>query len=148
MTNLFTTATAFRIEGCDRYESPEECIVNWAEDSEGWRVGERFSVTVHAYGICERQHLDYDNMSDDVMTMVEEAWADANMNLLGMLRSDPDAYRACKQTVWTALAEFAATLPVTKLTDKPVASRTYSADEVLTVLREAKPKRFREVANG
>jgi hypothetical protein len=150
----FESAKSYRIAGCDHYDSPEECLVSWADDTEGRirrgrvdpeelrRAG---NVTVYAYSLAEREHLDLDSMSDDVMTNFEEAYADANLNLTNNIDrlKDPRAYDTCKRAIWTALAEFAETLPVTKLADKPVASRTYSADEVIAVLREVKPAWFK-----
>jgi hypothetical protein len=149
----FNNAAAYRIGGHDRYDTPEECLVEWVDaeclrtaDATRWAA----SVTVHAYAIRERQQLDLDDMSDVMMTTFEEAYADENLrphDSIDKLK-DHDAYRTCKAAIWQALSNFEATLPVTKLTDKPIASRTYSADEVLAVLREVKPAWFKETASG
>jgi hypothetical protein len=149
----FDKAAAYRIDGHDRYDTPEECLVEWA-DAECLRTADAtrqaVSVTVHAYATRERQQLDVDNMSDVMMTTFEEAYADENLrpqDSVDELKSR-NAYRNCKHAIMSALLSFEGTLPVTKLTDRPIASRTYSADEVLAVLREVKPAWFKEVANG
>ena len=153
----FNSAKSYRIDGYDHYETPEACLVEYGDKDP--RLGEfdmaeaireAGPVTVHAYAIAPRDVLNLDNMSDRIMTMFEEEFADANLRLLDdidRLKSQA-AYRDCKTAVWLALGSYQDSLPVTRLEDKPFASKSYSADEALAVLRELKPGWFREVSNG
>lgn len=153
----FNTAKSYQIEGYDKYESVGECLAAWvAGDSDGdggftdGYIRSLFMPTVHAYRLADRVHLGLDNMSDDMMTTFENAFADENLCVtddIDRLKS-ADAYRRCKNAIWTALAEFEESLPVTRLETKPFASRAYTADEVIAILREVRPRWFREVANG
>lgn len=150
MTDL-STAKSYQIEGYDKYESAEECVVEWATDfASVAQVLERAPVTVHAYRLVEHSALDLDNLSDEMMTTFEEVYADEYLGRWDDIDKlkEHDAYYRCKQAIWAALAQFAETLPVTRLESKPFASHAYTPDEVVAILREVRPGWFREVANG
>lgn len=155
----FNTAKSYQIEGYDKYESVGECIAAWVDSEYGVYplvpINDRVlrgmgSVTIDAYRIAPRVVLDTERLAESALTSFEEAFSDANLNLtddVDKLKSFV-AYRECKSCVWEALQRFEESLPVTRLEPKPFASRTYTSDEVIAILREVRPRWFREVANG
>lgn len=156
----FESAKSYQIEGYDHYDSPAECLASWADEFVTFHRSSEFLneemlrvstlPVVNAYRLAERANLKLDNMSDDMMTQFEEAFSDDNLTPRDDIDriKDAAAYTRCKQAIWTALAEFEEALPVTRLESKPFASRTYTPDEVVAILREVRPAWFREVANG
>jgi hypothetical protein len=146
----FENAKSYRIDGCDHYHSSKACLLSWAYDAYDGGLGlirAECPVTVNAYALAERVSLNLDFMADDMMTTFEDMYAYANLGLTDDIYKLADivAMRACKAAIHDAIAKFEATLPVTKLAAEPVASRTYTADEVLAVLRDVKPAWFKEV---
>lgn len=146
----FSTAKSYQIEGCDRYDTLEECFVSRLLDTDGGSpedVARLAPITVHAYRLADRVKLDLDNLSDEMMTDFEEIYADENFGLTDDIDrlKDAQAYNACKRAIWEALQRFEESLPVTRLESNPFASRTYTPDEVIAILREVRPRWFREV---
>lgn len=153
----FNTAKSYQIEGYDHYDSPAASLAAWADEfvtfhGNGEVVNDEMvrvsaAPVVHAYRIAPRVVLNTERLAELALTLFEEEFSDANLNLtddIDRLKSFV-AYRECKSRIWEALQRFEESLPVTRLEPKPFASRTYTPDEVIAILREVRPRWFREV---
>jgi hypothetical protein len=140
----FENAKFYQIDGCDRYETPVECLERFARDcgayDDNGRVHTRClqPLTVNAYRLAERRFMDLGNLSHELLTVFEERYAEANLGVTDDIDEliGRSAYQEARGAIWEALEKFEATLPVTRVEDKPCASRTYSVDEIAVTTRQ------------